>query len=280
MAQLWGGRFTKETDRDVRHSTSLFSEKMMDNEWVNTDETLEDLQLNGLKLIQKKEGFRFGMDSVLLAHFAQIKPQDHVADFGTGSGVLPLLLAGRNKGNTFICFEIQKSYAEMARRTMQMNGLEERVQIIHGDAGKAYENIKCCSMDAVICNPPYGIPGTTLVSPFADRSIARNQELNTMKGFLKSAFMILKGRGKFITVFPASRMLHIMQMLQEAHLEPKRFQMVYPDAEKSANLVLIESVKDAKPMLHPMEPLIVYNKDHTLTGKLRSVYNIQEQDSV
>ena len=252
----------------------------MNQKWLNEDETLEDLQLQGLKLIQKKEGFRFGMDSVLLAHFAQIGSSDHVADFGTGSGVLPLLLIGRGKGRSFECFEIQESYAKMAERTVQINHLEKRIHIIHMDAAKAYELLDSCSMDAVICNPPYGIPGTVLDSPFSSRAIARNQDTDTMSGFLKSAFRILKGRGRFITVYPASRMLHIMQLMQQAHLEPKRFQLVYPDEEKPANLVLIEAVKDAKPMLHPMNPLIIYTKDHSLTNRLKSVYNIQEQNGV
>ena len=168
----------------------------------------------------------------------------------------------------------------MAERTVQLNRLEERIHIIHKDAAKAHELLDSCSMDAVICNPPYGIPGTVLDSPFSSRAIARNQETDTMSGFLKSAFRILKGRGKFITVYPAPRMLHIMQLMQQAHLEPKRFQLVYPDEEKPANLVLIEAVKDAKPMLHPMEPLIIYTKEHFLTNRLKSVYNIQEQNGV
>ena len=253
-------------------------EKLMEENWLKEDETLEDLQLKELKVIQKKDGFRFGMDSVLLAHFARISEKDHVADFGTGSGVLPLLLIGRNKGQTFECFEIQGEIAEMAERTMRMNGLKDRVHILHEDASKAYEHLEGCSMDAVICNPPYGIPGTTLSSPYNSRAIARNQENNTMEGFLRSAFRILKGRGRMITVYPAARMLHLMDMMQKAHLEPKRFQLIYPNTEKPANLVLIEAVKDAKPMLHPMEPLILYNLDHTLTSRLKSVYNMEEQN--
>ena len=162
----------------------------------------------------------------------------------------------------------------MAKRTMQMNGLEKSIHIICGDAGSAYEFLKSCSMDDVVCNPPYGIPGTALSSPFKTRSIARNQEADMLRRFLKSAFRILKGHGRFITVYPAPRMLHIMHMMQEEHLEPKRFQLVYPDEDKAANLVLIEAVKDAKPMLHPMEPLIIYNKDKNLTNKLKSAYNI------
>ena len=252
----------------------------MNPECLKDDETLEDLQLHGLKLIQKKSGFRFGMDSVLLAHFAKIRPKDLVADFGTGTGILPLLLIGRNKGAHFTCFEIQEEYAEMALRSILLNDLEKHVEIIHGDAAKAYEKIKPCSMDAVICNPPYAVPGSALSSPYASRALARNQESDTMKGFLKSAFRILKGRGRFITIYPAPRMLHIMQMMQQAHLEPKYFQLVYPEENKPANLVLIEAVKDAKPMLHPMEPLIIYTKDHDLTNRLKSVYNIAEQNEV
>ena len=251
-----------------------------DANWLKEDETLEDLQLHGLKVIQKKEGFRFGMDSVLLAHFARIGPKDRVADFGTGSGVLPLLLIGRNKGREFECFEIQSEIAEMAERTVSMNSLSDRVHIRHGDAAKAYECLEGCCIDAVICNPPYGIPGTALSSPFSSRAIARNQEKDTLEGFLKSAFRILKGRGKFITVYPAPRMLHLMRVMQENHLEPKHFQLVYPDAETPANLVLVEAVKDAKPMLHPMDPLILYHPDRSLTNRLKSVYNIREQNTV
>ena len=254
--------------------------KTMDTEWLSEDETLEDLQLHGLKLLQKKEGFRFGMDSVLLAHFAQIGSNDLVADFGTGSGILPLLLIGRKKGSRFECFEIQESYAEMAERTVRMNHLEDRIHIIHDDASKAYERLEPCSMDAVICNPPYGVPGTVLESPFSSRAIARNQDADTMSGFMKSAYRILKGRGRFITVYPAPRMLYIMEMMQQAHLEPKKFQLVFPDENKPANLVLMEAVKDAKPMLHPMEPLIIYTKEHILTNRLKSVYNIEEQNKV
>ena len=245
----------------------------METEWIREDETLEDLQLRSFKLIQKKEGFRFGMDSVLLAHFARIGINDRVADFGTGSGVLPLLLIGRDKGSFFECIEIHEAYAEMAERTIRMNRLDHQVHIIHGDATKAYDILESCSMDAVICNPPYGIPGTTLDSPFQSRSVARSQENNTLTGFLKSAFRVLKGHGRFITVFPAPRMLHIMQLMHDIHLEPKRFQLVYPSEEKAANLVLIEAVKDAKPMLHPMEPLIIYQKDNHLTSRLKSIYN-------
>ena len=247
----------------------------MDQEPVREDETLEDLQLGGLVLLQKKKGFRFGMDSVLLADFARIGEKDEVADFGTGSGILPLLLIGRNKGSRFHCFEIQEEIASMAERTVRLNHLEERIRIHPADAAKAHEILPRCSMDAVICNPPYGIPGSTLSSPDASRAVSRSQDDNTISGFFRSAFLILKGKGRFCFIYPVQQMLMVMKQLQQAHLEPKRFQMVYPDAEKPANLVLIEAVKDARPMLQPMPPLILYNPDRSLTDQLKAVYHLE-----
>lgn len=248
----------------------------MNNPLILESETLEDLQLNNLKLLQKRDGFKFGMDSVLLAEFACIRKQDLVADFGTGSGILPLLLTGREKGSRYIGIEIQKNMAEMAERTVLLNHLENSIRIIHGDAAYAAEWISPCSVDAVICNPPYGQPGTVISSPFESRAIARNQNENTLKGFFSSAFKILKGKGRISLVYPAPQMLLIMKLLQDYHLEPKRFQMVYPFENKPANLVLIEAVKDAKPTLHPMEPLIIYKADHQLTNRLKSIYHIEE----
>ena len=244
------------------------------------NETIEDLQLNGLMLLQKKTGFRFGMDSVLLAHFASIKPDDTVVDFGTGSGVLPLLLIGRGKGKVFYGLEIQADYCEMAERTMKINRLNDRVHMICGDAGKAHLMFEPCSVDAVICNPPYGKPGGTLASPYSDRSTARTQREDMLQSFFTAAFRILKGKGKISIVYPAPQMLEAMMMLKACHLEPKRFQMVHPRADRPANLVLIEGVKDSKPSLQPMKPMIVYDGKKSLTNELKSIYHIAEQNPV
>lgn len=238
------------------------------------DETLEDLQMNGLKVLQKKEGFRFGMDSVLLAHFAEIHESDIVSDFGSGSGILPFLLIGQHKGQRFHCFEIQESIVEMAERSVMLNGLEDRVFMIHGDAEKAVDFLPACSMDDIICNPPYGSPGSVISSPYSTRAVSKSQGENTLAGFFRSAYLLLKGKGHFYMVYPAPQMLHAMSLLQKHHLEPKRFQLVYPYENRPANLVLIEAVKDAKPTLHPMPPLIIYQADKVLTNRLKSVYHM------
>lgn len=252
----------------------------MENEWIRDDETMEDLQLGGLKLLQKKKGFRFGMDSVLLAHFADIRKGDRTADFGTGTGILPLLLIGRGKGSEFHGLEIQPEYCEMAERTMKINHLTDRVHIHCHDAGQADLLFPPCSIDSVICNPPYGVPGSGLVSPFSDRAAARNQNPDTLQSFFRAAFRILKGRGKISIIYPVQHMLSVMNLMAVQHLEPKRFQLVYPQADGAANLVLIEGVKDARPSLHPMKPLVIFDEKKDLTNELKSIYHISEQTMV
>ena len=241
---------------------------------VYEDETIEDLQLNGLKLIQKKDSFRFGMDSVLLAHFADIRSNDTVADFGTGNGILPLLLYGRGKGAKYYAFDIQLEAAMLAKRNALLNRLEKTINVFHADAGTADQYLDICSVDAAVCNPPYALPGSALQSPKETKAIARNQNEDTLDHLFTGAFRILKGRGKLFLVYPAAQMLYVMQKLQTHHLEPKRFRLVYPKVQKAANLVLIEAVKDARQMLHPLPPLIIYNEDGTLTNELKSVYHM------
>ncbi|MBO7422093.1 MAG: methyltransferase [Oscillospiraceae bacterium] len=244
---------------------------------LKEDETIEDLQLEGLKLIQKQDSFRFGMDSVILAHFAEIRENDIVADFGTGNGVLVLLLRGRKKGKSYYALDIQQEAAELTERNIRLNHLEDITTVIHTDAVYASKYIPSCSVDKIICNPPYGQPYSTLASPSKQKAIARNQDEETLDHFFTGAFSVLKGRGKIYIVYPAPQMLYIMKLLQKHHLEPKRFQLVYPYIHKPANLVLIEAVKDARPTLHPMKPLVIYEKEGDLTNELKSVYHLQEQ---
>ena len=256
----------------LRHIPSLRKETLPF--MIREDETIEDLQLNGLRLIQKKDAFRFGMDSVLLAHFADIRKTDTVADLGTGNGVLILLLRGRDKGKRYIAVDIQQEAISLAKRNITLNHLDDVAEAVHADALDAAGLIQSCSVDSVICNPPYGQPSSALSSPYASISIARNQGRETLDHILKGAFLMLKGKGKLFMVYPAAQMLYLMKALQQHHLEPKRFQLVYPYENKPANLVLIEAVKDARPTLHPMKPLIIYQHDGSLTNELKSIYHI------
>ena len=239
---------------------------------LQAGETLEDLQLNGLRLIQKKDAFRFGMDTVLLADFADIRGDDTVCDLGTGNGALIFLLRGRNKGKHYYALDIQEEAAELTRRNAVLNEMAEQVTVIHADAGEAIRHIPGCSVDAAVCNPPYGQPAASLVSPNKSRAVARSQDTDTLDRLLRGAFLILKGKGKIFLVYPATQMLYLMERLRDHHLEPKRFRMVYPAADKNANLALIEAVKDARPMLHTSPPLIIYEKDGSPTEELKEIY--------
>lgn len=242
---------------------------------LKPNESIEDLQLGGLRLIQKTDAFRYGMDSVLLADFAALRPEDTYADFGTGTGILPLLLTGRHKGRSCHAFEINPEMAGLAVRNTVLNRLEESITVHACSVEEAPVLLAPCSVDAVVSNPPYGRPGATLRNPDADLSLARHQGEDTLHLFLTAAFRILKGKGKLFLVYPASDMLLLMDACREAHLEPKHFRLIYPYADRPARLVLLEAVKDAKAGLHPMPPLIVYRRAGEMTDELKRIYHLE-----
>lgn len=239
-------------------------------------ERIDDLQLQCLRIIQKDGGFRFGMDAVLLADFARVDARDHAADFGTGTGILPLLIAGRGGAAHIDAFEIQPDMADMAKRSVSLNGLTERISVHNRPVEQADCAVAPGSLDVIVCNPPYGLPGTTLLNPNAALSTARHQAENGLTDWYRMAYRLLRGKGRFTMIYPAPRMLEAMTALSKARLEPKRFRLIYPHADKPANLVLIEAMKDAKPMLHPEPPLIVYEADGAMTPELRRIYHITD----
>ena len=244
---------------------------------VRPDETLETLQLGGLMVLQKRHGFRFGMDAVLLSDFADISPDMVYGDFGTGTGILPLLLHGRGKGRHGLGLEIQPEYADMARRTMQLNGLTEKIEILEADVRTAWEILGERSLDAVVCNPPYGTAGKTMPCADTGVSTARHQDADGLVPWFRSARRVLRGKGRFWMVYPAAKMLEAMDQLNEAHLTPKRFRLVYPDESRPASLALIEAMKDGRPFLEPCPPLIVNRPDGSYTAEMRRIYHMEDE---
>lgn len=242
---------------------------------MNDDERLDDLQFAGLKILQKNTGFRFGMDAVLLSDFVRADASATVADFGTGTGILPLLLWGRGKGKRFEAFEIQPEMADMARRSVEMNGLSEYIHVHPVPVEQAPALLSPGSVDVVVCNPPYGAPGATLHNPHMDKDLARHQDARGLKPWFTAAYRLLRGRGRMALIYPAPMMLALMSDLSRAALTPKRFRLIYPREDRPANLVLVEAVKDAKPTLQPEPPLIVYQRNGAMTETLRKIYHLE-----
>ena len=235
-------------------------------------ERLDDLQNNGLRILQKPDGFRFGMDAVLLAHFSRLRPRDQVADLGTGTGVLPLLMCQTEPTASFYAFEWQPDMADMARRSVQLNGLEQRIRVFDDDLRNAPVILGHESMNGVVCNPPYGKKGSVIPNPMEERLKARHETDCAIAEVLQASAALLRNQGRLWMVFPAPRALELLDGLRANRLEPKRLRMVCAKASKAPYLLLAEAVKNAKPMLTWLPPLIVYHEDGTETQELKAIY--------
>lgn len=236
-------------------------------------ERVDDLQRNGLRIIQSPSAFRFGMDAVLLSDFARLRPHDRVADLGTGTGILPLLLSQKEDTAVFEAVEIQPDMADMASRSVALNGLKDRIHVHAMDMRKAYEQFGRESMDAVVCNPPYGKKGGTLGSETSSVLIARHETDCTIEDVAASCSALLKNHGRLSIVFPAQRMLELCDALRKCRLEPKRIRLVCAHVDKPPYLVMIEAMKNAKPQLLWMPPLVVYHADGTETEEIMRIYH-------
>lgn len=245
----------------------------MMNEWIKENERIDDLQRNGLRIIQNPKAFRFGMDAVLLADFARLRPRERVADMGTGTGILPLLLSQKEESCTFEAFELQPDMADMALRSVKLNGLESRIRVHAADMRDAHRIIGYQSMDAVICNPPYGKRGSVLVNDNASVQLARHETDCTIEDVAASCAAVLKNHGRLSIVFPAQRLLELCDALRAKRLEPKRIRMVCARADKPPYLVMLEAMKNTKPHLLWMPPLIVYHEDGSETEEIKRIYH-------
>lgn len=243
------------------------------NELLKPGERIDDLQRNGLRIIQNPKAFRFGMDAVLLADFTRLRPHDRIADMGTGTGILPLLLSQKEEHCIFDAFEIQPDMADMASRSVELNGLETRILVHAADMRDAWKIVGRQSMHAVVCNPPYGKRGGTLTSETSAVSIARHEAACTIEDVAASCAAVLRNLGRLHIVFPAQRMLELCDALRKSRLEPKRIRMVCAHADKPPYLVMVEAMKNAKPQLLWMPPLIVYHADGTETEEIKRIYH-------
>lgn len=244
----------------------------MNEELIREGERLDDLQRGGLRILQRPNGFRFGTDAVLLADFAGVKKGERVADMGTGTGVLPLLLSARAEGTTFDAFEIQADVADMAARSVAINGLEQRIRVHHADCRDAAKGIghECCQL--VVSNPPYTRSGAGLVSPEATRAISRSDSDCSLEEWIAACGRVLKNGGRLCCVFPAPRFLELCDAMRAARIEPKRVRFVVARENAAPKLVLTEGLKGGRPGLHVQPMLITHDAEGNFTQEMRRIY--------
>lgn len=235
-------------------------------------ERLDELQRNGYRIIQNEKLFCFGMDAVLLSGFAQVKAGERVLDLGTGTGIIPILLEAKTEGEHFTGLEISSASVDMARRSVALNDLEERIEIIHGDIKEAGSLFQPASFDVVTSNPPYMTGQHGLINPDMDKAAARHELLCTLEDVVKAAAKLVRTGGRFYMVHRPFRLAEIIRTLSEYHLEPKRLRMVYPYVDREPNMVLIESVRGGRPRVTVEKPLIVYEKPGVYTPEILDVY--------
>jgi len=234
-------------------------------------ERIDDLQLKGLKLIQDTNGFCFGIDAVLLANFAKIKRGANVADLGTGTGIIPILIAGKSEAKKIVGVEIQEEVYEMATRSIKLNKLEDRVQIVNADIKTIDKELEVHGYHVVTSNPPY-MHMDGIKNPNDKKAISRHEVKCNLEDVIRSASRLTMPKGKFFMIHRPTRLVDIITLGRKYKLEPKQLQFIHPRANKAPNLVLVEFVKDGRPELKILDPLYVYGEDGNYTEELRAVY--------
>jgi tRNA1Val (adenine37-N6)-methyltransferase len=244
----------------------------MEEGLLRQEERIDDLQVNGFRIIQNPSFFCFGMDAVLLANFAGTRRKDRVLDMGTGTGIIPLLLLAKEKAKTCDGLELQEAVAEMAGRSVRLNQVEDRCRIISGDIRQVPETMEREGYDAVTCNPPYIKAPSGLHNDADAYNIARHEIAVTWEDIVRAAAYLLKQGGRFAFVHKPFRIPELMQTLQQYKLEPKRMQLVQPHAGREPNMVLMEAVKGGGPQLTVLPTLVVYEKDGSYTKEVLEMY--------
>lgn len=239
---------------------------------LKENERIDDLQRNHYRIIQDPKRFCFGMDAVLLSGFAKAADGDRVLDLGTGSGIIPLLMEAKTKAAHLTGLEIQADSADMAARSVKLNGLEDKIKIVTGDIKEAVSLFGAASFDVVTCNPPYMTKHHGLTNPQSPKAIARHELLCTLEDVIRQSARLLKPGGNFYLVHRPFRLAEIIVLLKEHKLEPKRMKLVYPFIDKEPNMVLLEANRGGKPRMTVEKPLIVYKEPGVYTDEIYEVY--------
>ncbi len=239
---------------------------------VYEGERIDELHRNGYRIIQKKDGFCFGMDAVLLSGFAAVKEGERALDLGCGTGIIPLLLEAKTRGRHFTGLEIQREMADMAARSVRLNRLQDKIDIIEGDIKEAGRIFGGASFDVVTANPPYMNDSHGLKNPDLPRAIARHEVLCTLQDVVREAAKVLRPGGRFYLVHRPRRLIEIITELAGYGLEPKRLKFVHPFADREAKMVLIEAARGGRSFVRVEKPLIVFRERGIYTDEINEIY--------
>ena len=235
-------------------------------------ERIDDLQIKGYEIIQHPGRFCFGMDAVLLSSFAKVKKGERALDLGTGTGILPILLAAKNDGEHYTGLEIQQESADMARRSVAYNGLQSKIDIVTGDMKEAAHLFGAASFEVITTNPPYMLGGHGLENKSEALYIARHEALCTLDDILRESARMLLPKGRFYMVHRPFRLSEIFCKMTGYGIEPKRMKLVHPYADREPNMVLIEGLRGGKPRMTVEKPLIVYQEPGKYTDEILQLY--------
>lgn len=244
----------------------------LNNNLLKQDETLDDLQLKGLHVIQKKEGFRFGVDAVLLANFAKVKKRDRVIDLCSGTGIIPFIIAGKTEASKIVGIEIQEEMVEMAKRSVSFNSLEDRVEFSNGDL-KNIDFLKSLEKaDVITVNPPYKLNNSGIVNPNDKLAIARHEICCTLEDVIVACRILLKDNKRMYMIHRPDRLVDIITLMRKHKMEPKRICMVHPNSKKAPNIVLIEAQRDGGAFLKWDNPIYVYDNNGKYSKEINEIY--------
>lgn len=236
------------------------------------DERIDDLERNGYKIIQSSGRFCFGMDAVLLSGFAAVKDGEDVIDLGTGTGIIPILLEAKTNGRHFTGLELQAASADMAERSVSLNGLRDKIDIVCGDIKEADRIFGKASFNVVTSNPPYMNDLHGIKNPDEELAIARHEVKCTLDDVVRQAAALLKPRGRFYMVHRPHRLVEIINTFVRYRIEPKRIQFVHPFEDRDANMVLIEGLRGGRSMIKVEKPIIVYDKNGNYTDEVLRIH--------
>lgn len=239
---------------------------------LKQDERIDDLERSDLRIIQDPKRFCFGMDAVLLSGFAKAKEGDEVVDYCTGTGIIPILMTAKTKASHFTAVEIQEDSADMARRSVQLNDLEQKISVITGNLTEGESFLKRCSADVVTVNPPYLKAGSGIVNETSAKAIARHEISCSLEELLKESYRVLKPGGHFYMVHRPFRLSEILNEMHLHKLEPKRIRFVHPFVSAEPTMILVEGLKDGSSGMVVEKPFILYESEGVYTRELVEDY--------